>query len=289
MLDAVGSAIVPAGDIELGDGLPHAPTDTERFWDSEAATYDAAHGEHEAPANPLWIRMAAVLRLLGKAPEHGSVLDCGMGPGRLLAELARQGWSVAGVDLSGEMVARARERLPGSAERLVHGTVESLPFAPESFDAVVATGVLEYVEDLPRALSEVSRVLRPGGLFVVATPNTSSLGTTWRHRIVYTVVRALKARRRFGRAVPQPRPGLISRTRLKAQLAGAGLEPEQTEYIALVVTPLRLRFASASRRLGRLLGGRLLGPLLASQVVVTARKRAELPQPHTTVSDADET
>lgn len=269
--------------------MPHAPTDTERFWDSEAATYDAAHGDDVAPDNPLWIRMAAVLRLLGSSFEQCSVVDCGMGPGRLLVELARRGWSVAGVDISGEMVARARARLPESADRLVQGTVESLPFPSESFDAAVATGVLEYVEDVQRALSEVSRVLRPNGLFVVGAPNTRSFGTVWRHRIVYAAVRPLKSRLRFGRAVPRPRPGLISRAHLQTQLASAGLEVEQIEYIALAPTALRLRFPSASRRLAGLLGRSLLGPHFASQLVLAARKQDEARRPRAVLRDEDET
>ena len=268
--------------------MTHPPTDTERFWDREAATYDAAHGDDLAPDNPLWIRMAAALRLLGASFEKGSVVDCGMGPGRLLVELARSGWSVAGVDLSGEMVARARARLPESADRLVQGSIESLPFPSKSFDAAVATGVLEYVEDVPRALSEVSRVLRPSGLFVVGAPNTRSFGTVWRHRIVYAAVRPLKSRLRFGRAVPRPRPGLISRPHLQAQLASVGLEVEQIEYVALTPAPLRLRFPSVSRRLAGLLGGTLLGPFFASQLVLAARKRDEARLPRTALRGENE-
>ena len=250
-------------------------TDTESFWDREAEGYDAAHGEDDAVSNALWIRMAAVLRLLAPAPDQGRVLDCGMGPGRLLLELERRGWTVAGIDLSGEMVARARLRLPQSAERLIQGTLESLPFPSESFDAAVATGVLEYVEDVPRALAEVSRVLRPGGLFVVGAPNTQSLRTFWRHRVVYAVARTLKARLRFGRPVPLPRPGLLSRANLEAQLAAAGLDVEQVEYIALVVAPLRMRFPSMSRRTAAWLGGSLLGPLFGTPLVVAARKAGQ--------------
>lgn len=255
--------------------MPPSVTDTESFWDSEANGYDAAHGDEPVFSNALWIRMAAVLRLLGRTPAQGSVLDCGMGPGRLLVELERLGWSVAGVDISGEMVARARVRLPQSADRLVRGTIESLPFPSESFDAAVATGVLEYVDDVPRALSEVTRVLRPGGLFVVGAPNTRFVGTIWRHRVVYPLVRTLKARLRFGRPAPWPRPGLISRALLDAQLAAAGLEAERTEYIALVVAPFRRRFPSASERLARVLGSSVLGPLSAGQLLVAVRKRGE--------------
>ena len=76
--------------------------------------------------------------------SRGRVLDVGMGTGRLCAELDRRGWEVSGVDLSPAMVVSARRRLPQLAERLVEGPIEHLPFDDESFDAVAATGVLEY-------------------------------------------------------------------------------------------------------------------------------------------------
>ena len=70
---------------------------------------------------------------------------------------------MSGVDLSPAMVAAARRRLPELADRLVEGPIEQLPFDTESFDAVAATGVLEYAtRDLPGAVAELARVLRPG-------------------------------------------------------------------------------------------------------------------------------
>lgn len=247
-------------------------TDTERFWDRGAKDYDAAHDRDDFVGNPLWIRMEVTLRLL--APGPGSVLDCGMGPGRLLVELERRGWSVAGVDLAGEMVALARSRLPGSADRLVQGSAESLPFSGESFDAVVATGVFEYVENLPRALSEVARVLRPDGRFIVSMPNTRAVGTIWRHGVVYTVTRAAKARFRPGSSTPLPRPGLVSRRRLEALLIEAGFGVEGIEYI--VLSPRALRRLAPSLSVG-VAGGldRLrehAGPALGSHYVLAARR-----------------
>jgi SAM-dependent methyltransferase len=216
--------------------------------------------------------MRVVLRLLGAEP--GSVLDCGMGPGRLLFELEQRGWSVAGIDVSSEMVALARARLPESADRLVHGTTESLPFPSDGFDAAVATGVLEYVDDVPRALAEVARVLRPGGLFVVSMPNSRALSTLWRHRVVYVGVRALKSRLRFGRPVPLSRPGWLSPGRLEELLAATGLELERVEYISLLPTPLRALFPSSAARVwGRSDSGRaLLSSLFSGHLIATARK-----------------
>jgi ubiquinone/menaquinone biosynthesis C-methylase UbiE len=246
--------------------------DTGRFFDGEAARYDARHERGDAAVNALQIRMAVVRRLLGQPP--GSVLDCGMGPGRLLVELERGGWSVAGIDISDEMVGLARARLPRSADRLLQGTAESLPFPSASFDAVVATGVFEYVEDLPRALAEVARVLRPGGLFVVSMPNTRAIGTFWRHRVVYGLVRAVKMRLRVTRRMPLPRPGLVSLRRLKTLLDDAALETERVECIILVPAPVRALFpslaASFARRLAR--AGPRLGTVIAPQYVAAARK-----------------
>lgn len=242
-------------------------TDTERFWDHEAQGYDDAHDRDASSRSPLWIRMAVVLRLLGS--ERVSVLDCGMGPGRLLLELERRGCTIAGVDISSEMVARARARLPLAADRLLRGSVESLPFPSESFDATVATGVLEYVEDVPRALGEVARVLRTGGVFVVSMPNTRAVGTFWRHRVVYSATRAVKARLRFGRPVPLPRPGRLSLRRMEMLLAASGLEVERVEYITLLPGPFRGRWTR--------LGGPRLAPLIAGHLVAVARKAGSGP------------
>ncbi|HKP21713.1 MAG TPA: class I SAM-dependent methyltransferase [Thermoleophilaceae bacterium] len=212
------------------------------------------------------------MRLLG--PAAGSVIDCGMGPGRLLVELERRGWSVTGVDASAEMVARARARLPAHADQLLQGRLESLPFPSETFDAAVSTGVIEYVEDVPRALAEMARVLLPGGVFVISMPNPRALRMLWRHRAVHATARAVKGRFRFGRPAPLSRPGSVSLSRLENMLADARLDVEQVEYMAFPIPDgLRARFASGSRRAARFERlGRRLGSALAGQFVVAGRK-----------------
>jgi SAM-dependent methyltransferase len=250
---------------------------TERFWDHEAKAYEALHERGHSARSPLWMRMAIVLQLLG--PRPGSVVDCGMGPGRLLAELERSGWLVSGIDISGEMVALARERLPGRSDRLLQGSIESMPFPSRRFDAAVCTGVLEYVEDIPRALGEVSRVLRPGGLFVVSMPNSRAIGTFWRHQVVYVAARALKARLPFGSPIPLPRPGRLSLPNLKRLLDAAGFEVERVEYMILLPRFLRAVFTvvgpHTARTVGRL--GPRLGPFIGGHLVVAARNKPVSP------------
>lgn len=206
------------------------------FWDARVASYDRAY---DAPCGAeLRARQQAVLRLLGDRP--GQVLDAGMGPGRLLAELQARGWRVAGVDISEAMVEAARRRLPQAAERLQRGSIERLPFAAGSFDAAVATGVLEYAGFRGTALRELARVLRPGGLAVASVPNPRAPGLIVRWGLLYPLARRLKRVIPFGEPVPPPRPWPPGPKRFARMLSEVGLEPEAVVYgrPALLPPPL---------------------------------------------------
>jgi ubiquinone/menaquinone biosynthesis C-methylase UbiE len=255
---------------------PPAAPEAGEYFDERAERYDRAYDTSSGYA--LRSRMDVALRLLGSGP--GEILDVGMGPGRLLAELAQRGWTVSGIDASSEMVAVARDRLPDSAARLAQGTIESLPFADSSFDAVVATGVLEYAE-VGRALPELARILRPGGLAVVSYPNPGNLYGLWKTRAWYPLVRAA---RRIARKPPLTFPQgsrgsrAVTPERFRARLAAAGLRPEQVEHTSYLVVPapvdeLLPRLTEAFGR--RLEGsGPTLSRRLAGQVLYTARRPA---------------
>ncbi len=109
------------------------------------------------------------------------VLDIGSGPGLLAAEIAAEvgtGGSVHGIEPSDSMLALANRReLAASSSRVAFsaGDACALPFARESFDVVVATQVYEYVEDMPAALAEAYRVLRPGGRLLVLDTDWDSI------------------------------------------------------------------------------------------------------------------
>jgi ubiquinone/menaquinone biosynthesis C-methylase UbiE len=94
------------------------------------------------------------------AGARGRVLDLGCGTGRNLPRYA-PGVRVVGLDPSAEALARARRRAPGIP--LVRGCAEALPFRAGAFDTVVSGLVFCSVDDPPRGLAEVRRVLGPGG------------------------------------------------------------------------------------------------------------------------------
>lgn len=101
------------------------------------------------------------------------VLDVGCGEGALAARLAGSGARVIGLDPLPQALARARaERPEGPNLRYVAGSAEALPFAGSSFDLVIFFNSLHHVglAEMPRALTEAARVLRPGGALYVQEP-----------------------------------------------------------------------------------------------------------------------
>jgi arsenite methyltransferase len=111
--------------------------------------------------------------------EAERVLDVGSGPGLLAHDMALTvgaGGRICGIDISPAMLAMARRRCAECAwvefERV---DAMRLPYADGEFDAAVSTQVYEYVADLPAALAELYRVLRPGGRAVVLDTDYASL------------------------------------------------------------------------------------------------------------------
>jgi SAM-dependent methyltransferase len=119
---------------------------------------------------------ARVIDLLAPAPGE-RLLDVGVGPGLLALDLARlvgESGRVVGLDLAPAMIAAATARLAELPQAQVDiGDAAALGLEDSSFDAAVSTQVYEYVADMRRALSELHRVLRPGGRAVI-------LDTDWR-------------------------------------------------------------------------------------------------------------
>ena len=127
-----------------------------------------------APLGPSYDRVGATLSfgqdprwrrfLVSRLPaDNGHVLDVATGTGLVAADLLRRGFVVTGVDQSAEMLARARRRF-GAHVELIEASAESLPFENASFDHLTVTYLLRYVADPAATLTELARVVRPGGV-----------------------------------------------------------------------------------------------------------------------------
>lgn len=139
---------------------------------------------------------AQVLAALALQPGE-RVLDIGSGPGFLAVQMAAAvgaAGQVEGVDPSDSMLALAAARdLPAGAAppRYRRGTVDALPLPDAGVDVAVTTQVLEYVADIPRALAEIHRVLRPGGRLLVLDTDWDSV--VWHSRDPERMARVLTA------------------------------------------------------------------------------------------------
>lgn len=202
-------------------------------------------------------------------PAGAVVLDAGCGSGRIFRYELEPGCRVVGVDIGAEL----RDN-PNVGER-VRGDAQRLPFAGASFDAVLASHVMEHLTEPERALAEVARVLRPGGRLLLLTPN--------RFHYVPLVAGLLPQRlhvwfnRRRGVEERDVFPTLYRANtagRLRRLLEGAGLTVEwlerfETEPEYLAFHPLAYALGVGYERLVNRV--RFLAPLRVA-IIAIARK-----------------
>ena len=114
----------------------------------------------------------AFLARTGLLKPTDRILEIGCGIGTVVFELAKQGYQVAGTDLSRVAVAYGRRKYPGIA--LEVQPAEELRFADGTFDVVLSFDLFEHIARIDRHMSEVRRLLKPGGYYLFQTPNKYS-------------------------------------------------------------------------------------------------------------------
>ena len=131
------------------------------------------------PMSELWGEHRGRYRFAARLASPGQrVLDVASGAGFGLVLLEHSGAWPVGVDYSAHALAEVRERQPSAP--LVRADAARLPFADESFDLVVSFETVEHVADACALVRAIRRVLKPGGLLVLSTPNRA-FGPPERH------------------------------------------------------------------------------------------------------------
>jgi 2-polyprenyl-6-hydroxyphenyl methylase / 3-demethylubiquinone-9 3-methyltransferase len=143
---------------------------SDEWWEPDSPFYQMMVSFN--PARVGYVRRV-LFDVLKIDPRGKKALEVGSGGGYMCEDIARLGLDTTGIDPSERSVEAASKhaRESGLRVRYEHGAGESLPFEDATFDVVLCCDVLEHVRDLPRVVSEIARVLRPGGFFFFDTFN----------------------------------------------------------------------------------------------------------------------
>lgn len=129
---------------------------------AESDVYDAFTPE----SNALLIN---AFKKLTNLSAGSRIIDIGCGSGVFTQLLREAGYHVVGLDISPKLIERGKNIYPGL--ELIVGDAENLPFANETFDGVLLSGIVHHFPDPQQLAAETYRVLRPGGRFMAFDPN----------------------------------------------------------------------------------------------------------------------
>jgi ubiquinone/menaquinone biosynthesis C-methylase UbiE len=143
-------------------------------FDEGAHKYAAGYEERSSAGHSFRARRSKAHALLGQGPL-GDLLDVGGASGVYFDALKSQVASYHILDVSPLMISQAQNINSGGVPLFCHlASAYNLPFLDEHFDTVLAMGVLEYLNQPWKALEEMARVAKPGGVILVSYPNVQS-------------------------------------------------------------------------------------------------------------------
>ena len=120
-----------------------------------------------------YIRYDAILKRIPKGTQN--VLDLGCGDGFLSYRMAEQGYQVTSMDLSLNRLKRFKEQADRLNIKQIEGDISKVDLPSESFDLIVCSEVIEHLPNYKEVLTEVWRLLKKGGHFIVTVPNNQRL------------------------------------------------------------------------------------------------------------------
>jgi ubiquinone/menaquinone biosynthesis C-methylase UbiE len=143
---------------------------TRAYYDAFSARYEAERRPNRPDGYHALVDDLEV-ELVERYAARGDVLECGVGTGLLLERFARFARMARGIDLSPGMLEHARAR----GLDVTEASITAIPFPDASFDVTCSFKVLAHVPEIGKALSEMARVTRPGGVVIAELYNPVSL------------------------------------------------------------------------------------------------------------------
>ncbi|MFZ2643791.1 MAG: methyltransferase domain-containing protein [Verrucomicrobiia bacterium] len=220
------------------------PTVVEVFDRFSGEAWDALYDER-GPLLDNWKFIQRKLRVeeLLASEKPGRLLDVGCGTGPMAPTFLQCGWEFHGLDIAPKMIEHARRRFANEPRaRFYVGKTEQAQFPSNHFDAVIAMGLLEYLNDaeLTAAMKEMARVLRTGGVMIISVIQPRSLDSIMRQALALPT-RCLKPIYMKLRGKKFDLDGLVHRqfsvATLERMMADVGCVRENHAYYNLVPFP----------------------------------------------------
>lgn len=220
------------------------PTVVEVFDRFSGEAWDALYDER-GPLLDNWKFIQRKLRVeeLLASEKPGRLLDVGCGTGPMAPTFLQRGWEFHGLDIAPKMIEHARRRFANEPRaRFYVGKTDQVQFPANHFDAVIAMGLLEYLNDaeLTAAMKEMVRVLRIGGVMIISVIQPRSLDSIMRQALALPT-RCLKPIYMKLRGKKFDLDGLVHRqfsvATLERMMADAGCVREDHAYYNLVPFP----------------------------------------------------
>ncbi len=223
-----------------------------RHFDELAGWYANSY-QGDSPAGHFFTARQKLIGSFLSRHRGGRILDCGCGAGMMAEYCVNLGFEFFGIDISKGMIQQCQEQFGHlSRAHFSVGRIQQLDFEDRYFDVILSMGVLEYLQDVPAAIEEMTRVLKPGGTILFSCLNRAS--PCWAWGSFYE-----KARARWQAPEIPPVPlRAFTEAAFRRLVSSRGLQVTDLVYFAFNVVPAPLdnlfprRSAQLSRRLERL-------------------------------------
>jgi len=154
----------------------------EAYFENNAMRYKEDHYLRDE-FHPKWVRHKKILELINEfePSTESNILDIGCGPGFLALDLAKMGYKGCGMDTSKKMISLSSDLFNKSNIsnwNFVIGDAENTGLKNEEFDCIVASGVIEYMNEDYKMLKEMSRILKPNGFLIINVTNKLGYSTS---------------------------------------------------------------------------------------------------------------